>query len=122
MKWAAETWSSPLQRGVQETSPIPVNPASVWTFTSRNGETTCEPPRPLRIASSGLIGTRMEMVSMWVILIDRFSKRVSQPRTRVLGWMRRALSHGLASVAAKDVYQTDVADAGCWNLHQRKNP
>src|SRR6476660_423751 len=69
MKWAALTWSSPLQRGVQETSPIPTRPLSAWTLTNKNGETECEPPRPLRIASSGLMGTRIGIVSSWLIFI-----------------------------------------------------
>src|SRR6188474_3086514 len=69
MKCAAVAWSSPLQRGVQETSPRPSKPSSVWIFTNRKGETECDPPRPLLMASSGLIGTRIGMVSMRVIFM-----------------------------------------------------
>src|SRR5207248_2531941 len=70
MRCAPVTWSSPLQRGVQEASPMPVSPASVWTFTRRNGETVCAPPRPLRMANSRLSGTLMGIVSRRVIFTE----------------------------------------------------
>src|SRR5437763_81895 len=69
MKCAAVTWSSPLHRGVQETSPRPTRPSFACIFTSRNGETECDPPRPLLMANSGLIGTRTGMVSMRLIFM-----------------------------------------------------
>src|SRR5262245_53266295 len=93
MKCAAVTWSSPLHRGVHETSPSPTRPSSEWTFTSRNGETECDPPRPLLIASSGLIGTRTGIVSM-----------------RLIFMVGPLTMHLLATHLT--TYQTDVADAG----------
>src|SRR5438094_789933 len=67
MKCAADTWSSPDQRGVHDASPRPTSPASVCNLTSKNGEVSCVPPRPDLIANSGLIGTRTGIVSTDVI-------------------------------------------------------
>ena len=55
MKWAAVTWSSPLQPGVLETSPSPTIPSSVWILTTRKGEVVWLPraPRVARLARSG---------------------------------------------------------------------
>jgi hypothetical protein len=39
----------------------------VCTFTNKNGEVSCVPPRPDLIASSGLMGTRTGIVSIDVI-------------------------------------------------------
>src|SRR5947207_13531472 len=69
MKCAAVNWSSPLHRGVQLASPNPTIPASVCTFTNRNGESECDPPRPDLMAKFARIGTRTGMVSMAVIFI-----------------------------------------------------
>src|SRR5436190_24074184 len=57
-------------------------PSSVITLTIRNGETVCAPPRPDLIASSGLIGTRMGIVSTAVIFTAAPLPR--QHRHRVL--------------------------------------
>src|SRR3954469_2289430 len=75
MKCFAVNWSSPLQRGVHETSPTPVKPSSVSIRTSRNGDVVCVPPRPDLIASHGLIGTRTGMVSTRAIFIGRSPRK-----------------------------------------------
>ena len=49
-------------------------PPSVCTFTIRNGDTECDPPRPLLMASSGLIGTRTGTVSRRVIFMSEGSE------------------------------------------------
>src|SRR5260370_3831537 len=68
MKCAAVTWSSPLHRGVPETSPRPDTPSSVCTLTRRNGDTEWEPPLA-RMASSRRMGTRTGMQSILVIFM-----------------------------------------------------
>src|SRR5437667_1364690 len=71
MKCAAVTWSSPLQRGVHDTSPRPVMPSPVRMRTSRNGDTEWYPPLP-RMARCSRIGTRTGIVSMPVIFKSKY--------------------------------------------------
>src|SRR5262245_26813499 len=45
-------------------------PSSVRIVTSKNGDTECDKPRPPRIASAGLMGTRTGIVSIAVIFMN----------------------------------------------------
>ena len=105
MKCAAVTWSSPLHRGVQEASPRPTSLRRCGPSPAETAKSTCDPPRPLRIASSGLIGTRTGIVSIDVIFM-----LIPLPRIGIRGY------------EAPTFTTPTSRDAGCWNRHQRKKP